>query len=254
MNKLGEIDIKRVGLELVYKFWIILLAGIVTAVGAYAYARLCIKPQYKAGVMFYVSNYDADAQKTTSKTTSSDLATAQALAQTYLTFLTSEQVLDNVSEGLDRKYTPSQIKAMMSGSSVEDTEVFKVSITNENPKEAAKIANAIADVAPSVITKYIDGSSVKIIDYAKVPTSQSSPIYSRYLIFGGFIGALLAAAVIAALIIFNSKISSEDDIKSLFEEPVIGKIPDFRQTAADNENPYRTADKYRRGSKGGQTK
>ncbi len=254
MKNLGDIDIKRVALELVYKFWIILLAGIVTAVGSYAYAKLCLKPQYKTSVMFYVSNYDDDAKKTTSKTTSSDLATAQALAQTYLTFLTSEQVLDNVSEGLDRKYTPAQIKSMMSGSSVEETEVFNVSITNENPKEAAKIANAIADLAPSVITKYIDGSSVKIVDYAKVPTSQSFPNYSKYLVFGGFIGAFIAAAVIAALIIFNSKISSEDDIKATFEEPVIGKIPDFRQTIVDNENPYRAADKYRKRSKGGRTK
>lgn len=234
MEKTFEIDIKRLLLELLYKSWIMILVAAIFAVGAYVYAKTQLTPKYTASVSLYVNNYDSQVNSEIKKVSSSDIYTAQALVQTYLTFLSTDKVLDEVSLKLDDKYTSSQLRNMMSANVMNETEIFQVSITSTDAEEATQIVNIIADMAPAVITNYIEGSSVKVVDYAKVPQTRSFPVYRKYIILGFVAGGGLAAIIVILMFLFNSKISSEDDIKKLFTAPVIGKIPNFEQRPTSN--------------------
>lgn len=251
MENKFEIDIKRLILELVYKCWVMILAAIVFGAGAYVYAKTRLTPRYTASVSLYVNNYDSQLNSEIKKVSSSDLYTAQALVQTYLTFLSTDKVLDEVSQMLDEKYTSAEIRGMMNANVMNETEIFQVSITCTNPEEAAQIANIIADMAPAVITNYIEGSSVKVVDYAKVPNVRSFPVYRKYIMLGGIAGGGLAAAVIVLMFLFDTKVSNEEDIKKIFTAPVIGKIPNFEQRTVRSSSygnykydyGYRTKDK-----------
>lgn len=234
MEKTFEIDIKRLLLELLYKSWIMILVAAIFAVGAYVYAKTQLTPKYTASVSLYVNNYDSQVNSEIKKVSSSDIYTAQALVQTYLTFLSTDKVLDEVSLKLDDKYTSSQLRNMMSANVMNETEIFQVSITSTDAEEATQIVNIIADMAPAVITNYIEGSSVKVVDYAKVPQTRSFPVYRKYIILGFVAGGGLTAIIVILMFLFNSKISSEDDIKKLFTAPVIGKIPNFEQRPTSN--------------------
>lgn len=239
MEKSFELDIKRLVLELLYKSWIIILAAVIFAGGAYAYAKTKLAPKYTASVSLYVSNYDSEVNTGIKKVNSSDLYTSQTLVQTYLEFLTTDKVLDEVAAQLGGNYDSSQLRGMMSAGVMNDTEIFKVSITSPVPEEAMQIANIVADMAPEVITNYIEGSSVKVVDYAKIPTTRSFPVYRKYLMMGFVAGGGLAGLIIILMVLFNSKIATEEDIQKLFTAPVIGKIPNFEQRQA----PY-ASNKY----------
>lgn len=230
MEKTFEIDIKRLVTELLYKCWIIILAAMVFAIGGYAYAKTKLVPRYTASVSLYVNNYDSDMNGEKSKVNNADLYTSQALVQTYLTFLTTDRVLDEVALKLEERYTVSQLRGMIGASVMNDTEIFNVSITSTNPEESAKIANIVAEMAPSVITEYVEGSSVKVVDYAKVPTTRSFPVYRKYVMMGFIAGGGLAAIIIVLMVLFNSKVTTEEEIEKMFTAPVIGKIPNFEQT------------------------
>lgn len=239
MEKTFEIDIKRLVLELLYKSWIMILAAIVFATSAYVYAKTKLTPRYTASASLYVNNYDSSkVNSEIKKVSSNDIYTAQTLVQTYLTFLSTDRVLDEVSVRLDNKYTSSQLRGMISANVMNETEIFMVSITNTDAEEAAKIVNIIADMAPEIIMNYIEGSSVKVVDYAKVPQTRSFPVYRKYVMSGFVVGGGLAAVIVVLMFLFNSKISSEEDIKKLFTAPVIGKIPNFEQipTSASGYN------------------
>lgn len=238
MDKTFEIDIKRLVLEVLYKLWIIILAAVVFAVGAYAYAKTKLVPRYTASASLYVNNYDNKVTADIKKVNSSDIYTAQALVQTYLTFLSTDKVMDEVSLKLNNKYTSSQLKGMMSANAMNETEIFQISITNTDPVEAMTIANIVADMAPEVITNYIEGSSVKVVDYAKVPTTRSYPVYRKYMMMGFVAGGGIAAIIVILMFLFNSKITSEEDIKKLFTAPVIGKIPNFEQRQSAHSYKY----------------
>ncbi len=235
MEKTFEIDIKRLVLEMLYKSWIMILAAIVFATSAYVYAKTKLTPRYTASASLYVNNYDSSkVNSEIKKVSSSDIYTAQTLVQTYLTFLSTDRVLDEVSVRLDNKYTSAQLRGMISANVMNETEIFMVSITNTDAEEAAKIVNIIADMAPEIIMNYIEGSSVKVVDYAKVPQTRSFPVYRKYVVGGFVAGGGLAAVIVVLMFLFNSKISSEEDIQKLFTAPVIGKIPNFEQISTQS--------------------
>lgn len=236
MGKTLEIDFKRLIFEVLYKSWIIILIAAVTAVGAYIYAKKNLIPRYTTGASLYLNNYVLPEDKDVVKVGSSDLATSQALVNTYLVLLKSDRALATAAEWLDNDYTPAQLRGMMSASAVEETEIFRINITHTDPYEAQRIANVIADVACTAIPEYREGTSVKVVDYAVLPTMRSYPVYRKYLMMGAGAGGGITAVIIVLLFLFNSKIATEEDIKKLFTAPVIGKIPCFQQRHDPKKN------------------
>ncbi len=240
-----EIDVKQLVIDLLYKAWIVVLAAIVCAVCAYGYAKNNIEPQYTANASLYVSNISSDVLSQIQKINSSDLDSAKSLVQTYLAFMSSNKVLDEVSERCNGMYTGEQIKKMIDCSSKKDTEIFYINVTNPDPREAARIANILADMAPQIIPDYIVGSAVKIVDYAKVPTNTSFPNYTKYLLFGMVGGGGIAAFIIVLLFLFNSRVMSQDDLEHSFSAPVLVKMPSFAQIRERRENySYRSSSRY----------
>lgn len=248
MGKIQEIDLKKLLAELWRRVWIIALAALVVGSFSYMYSKLFVTPKYTASIKLYVNNYIEGVSQDVKKISSGDLATSQSLVQTYKEFLTSDKVLDEVSQEMDGKYSASALRGMMSFKKNEDTEIFQVMITHHEPHEAAEIANMIADKAPSVITSFIDGSSVKVVDYAKVPTSRSYPSYMKFGLIGAASAAGIVIVILALFFIFNAKIDTVEDIESMFSLPVIGKIPDFSRSSISE--PYYYSYRYSYKSRG----
>lgn len=225
----NEIDIRRILSELLYKAWIIILAGIVGGCASYFYSSKFVTPVYKATTLMYVNNISEEVHSQVVRVTNSDIDTSQALVQTYMAFLSSDQILDGVAEEFEGRYTTKKLKSMISASAIDETELFKISVSHPSPKEAQKIANSVADKAAEVISKYVDGTSIKVVDYAKLPENQAYPSVFKNTFLGFVGGAGIAVLIIVLLLLFNEKISGEDELKALFDEPVIGKIPDFEK-------------------------
>ncbi|MFH7445355.1 hypothetical protein RA265_30460, partial [Pseudomonas syringae pv. tagetis] len=72
------------------------------------------------------------------------------------------------------------VSDMIEAGAVNSTEVFEIQVTSADPEEAERIANCIAELLPGRISEIVEGSSVKIVDYAIVPSHKSSPSISRY--------------------------------------------------------------------------
>ncbi len=244
-----ELDITRIIWELVHKAWIIILAGVVAASVACVYTINCITPLYTASAMLYVNNFSEDVQSQVVRVSDADIDTSQALVGTYIAFLSSDQILNGVAQELNGGYTPKDIKSMMSASSVNDTELFKITISHPNPHEAERIANVVADKSIEVISQYVEGSSMKVVDYAVAPQEKSYPSTSKNTVMGFMAGAFIAALIIVLLMLFNEKVSSDKDIEALFDEPIIGRIPDFNQVYGEGYH-YRYGYGYGYGYKG----
>lgn len=222
--KTFDVDLKRLFFEVLKRLWLILLVGIICGASVFAYAKFFITPQYKATATIYIQNYTGDNDK---KIYSSDLSASQNLVTTYQGLFTSDNVLNRVKEKLGDNYSADAIRAAFTAEAVEDTPILKISISDHDPEQAAKIVNEIAKVAPDAIMNLVEGSSVKVVDLSRVPTEISYPSYKKLTLIGCVIGAGLTLAIIVLLVLFNSYIEGEEDITKLFDAPVIGKIPDF---------------------------
>ena len=149
------------------------------------------------------------------------------LVATYVNIVESDMVLEKVIEETGIMLTSAQVRSMLSAEPVGETEMFVVRITSPDPQMSADLVNAIAEVAPARISAVIEGSSAKVIDYARVPKSRSFPNYTTNTIVGALVGAVAAIAVILLQARLDNRIKKEEDLTNLFNIPVLGRIPDL---------------------------
>lgn len=228
-KKFKEINLAMLAGAVLRRIWIVVLAAFVMAAGFYIYTKNFVTPMYKTYVSFCVNN-----GSTNQSVTASDLATSQRLVLTYVEGLRSSTVLDAVSKELGGSISAGAIGGMMSADTGSETEIFRVYISHKDPVLAAKVANAIAEVAPRQIAKFIKGSSAEVVDWAKIPTAPYGPSASKNAITGGLLGAVLAAAVLCLIEVLDVRIKGEEDLAIISSAPVLGVIPDLMTEGTKN--------------------
>ncbi|MDR3294487.1 MAG: hypothetical protein LBT26_01480 [Clostridiales Family XIII bacterium] len=219
-----EIDLKKLASALWRRWWLLLLAVCVGGGIALAYTYMFVIPEYSATVKLYVNN----STETAASVTSGDITASKSLVETYITIIRSDMILDEVIERTGADYTPQEVNKMLTAGALNATEVFYITITNPYPLKALELASSISDVAPDYLSDIVDGSSVKIVDRAKIPTKPSSPDYRKNTALGALAGLFIVGAILVIMAVFDVRISSEDDLGAVSELPILGVISDFR--------------------------
>ena len=224
-NGAVEIDLQKLLLVYLRRWWLIVLSALIVAGGSFAYAYYLVEEMYQASSTIYVNNIKEGI--TVDSVTTSNLSVSQQLAHTYISIVKSDHVLDKVAEALDNRYTVNNLKGMVTASQIGDTGIFSINIVSADPQEAAEIANTFAEVVPDVIGAIIEGSYARVLDVAKAPTQRYSPSYTKYTVMGGLIGGLLAALYLTIRYLLDVRIKDEEELTALFDLPVLGQIPEF---------------------------
>lgn len=232
MDVYREISLRELFICIWEKIWIILLVTAMCGIGALLITKFLIVPQYKATISLYVNNR-TDSTNTVS---TGDVAASKSLVDTYITIIESNSVVNDIVANAGFDVTAKQIKKMISAASINGTEVFEVSITGTSPQKCAKIANLIAELAPSKISEIVSGSSVKIIDNAKDPTEPISPSVPKNIAIACLLGFLISSLVVVLIHMFDNAIYNEDDIKEFCALPVLGIFSDFDQESHGSYN------------------
>ena len=133
----------------------------------------------------------------------------------------------------------SQLRGLIDAEPVNETEMFQVVVTTPNPQLSADLANTIAEVAPGVIAEIIEGSSAKIIDFAKVPEKPTSPNAAKNAIVGALVGLILAAAIVFMEMILDTRIQNEEDLMRICRIPMLGSIPDMSENTGKKKKLLR---------------
>ena len=227
MNDEIEIDLGKLFRALLSKAWLIALISVVSAVITFFVTLLCITPQYQSSAMFYVNNNSLSVGDASFSLSSGDLSTSRNLVDSYIVILNTRETIAAVNEHAGVDYSYSELKNMISASAVNETEIFKVTVTNPDPAEAQRITSAIAEVLPGRIGTIIKGTSAEVVDSATVPTKPSSPSYTKNIVLGFMFGFLLTVGVIAVREIFDTAIRSDEDIVDVCQHPVLATVPDL---------------------------
>lgn len=222
-NNEFEIDIKRLFELLISRIRLIIVSVIVFGVAAFLVSNYLMTPIYKASVTMYVNS---NKNATSGNISYNDITTAEKLVVAYGKMITSNAVLDEVAREVELGYTAQQIRTMIS-TPVDETQILTVVVSNPSPEYAQIIANAIAEIAPERITEFVEGSSMKIIDYAVMPQAPSSPNVVTNTFVGMFLGLLLSFCVIIIMELLDTRIKNEDELAKLAGVPVIGLIPEI---------------------------
>ena len=236
-----EIDLLALARAVWKRIWAVIAAVLVGAAAAFSYAEFFITPLYEAKAMLYVNNSSISVGSTSFSISSGDLTAAQSLVQTYIVILKSRQSLEAVIEQAELPYTYEQLASMVSASAVNETEIFEVTVTDADPEEAELIANTIADILPDKIAEIVEGSSVRIVDYAVVPAYPVSPSVTKYTLIGFLLGGVLSVGVIVLMELLNESIRSEDYLIQTYNLPILAVVPAMTASGKEHKPAYQHA-------------
>ncbi len=224
-----EIDLQRVFSALWHKIWLVVLAAVLCAVLTFVFVYNFVDPLYESSVMFYVNNNDISVGGASVDISSADIIASKDLVETYIVILNSRETLETVIQNAGLKMSPGKLKGMISASSVNDTEVFCVTVTSKSPEEAYKIAEAIQTTLRGRIDDIIDGTRAEVVDSAEKPSKNdpSSPDYTKSTMIGFLVGFFLMAAIVILQEVFDVTIRSEEDMEQICKHPVLAAVPDM---------------------------
>lgn len=225
-----ELDLIELVKTLWKKVWIIILAAIIGGGAAFSVASYVITPKYESEAMMYVNNSSFSVGNTSFSISSSEISAAQSLVDTYIVILKSRTTLNKIINEAKIDYSYSELKDMIKAAPIDSTEVFSIIVTSEDPKEAEVIANAIAQVLPDRIADIVDGSSVRIVDYAIVPSEKASPNITMYTAIGMLIFAAVACLFIIVRKVTDTTIRSEEYLIQTYGIPILSVIPNLSET------------------------
>ena len=137
-NDENTIDLTELLSELWNKAYIIILAGILAALVAFAGTKLFITPKYTATTsMYMLTRTEGQA------VTQNELSIGTQLTQDYMQLVKSRAVLDQVISVLNLDMGPAELSGMITTENPENTRILTISVESAIPEEAQAIANAV---------------------------------------------------------------------------------------------------------------
>ena len=113
---------------------------------------------------------------------------------------------------------------------VEYTEIIKITVIDKSPEMASKMANE----ASRIFTEYVSGimriENIQFIDMAEVPAIPYKPKTALNILISAAAGLMTGLLMALLLEYFDNTIKTQEDIENCFRLPVIGVIPEVRQT------------------------
>ena len=231
-----DIDLRKIVYMLRTKIVFILLITIFGGVAAGAFTHFFVEPTYTATVKFYVQN-SSDTVSTSSTLDLNKLDAAEKLVNFCIYVIKTDAVLDKVAEDVQVN-SGSKLSNMITATAIEETMAFQVTVRSKDPALSAKIANSIAKIAPEEILRIVQGGGVSVIDYAKKPTSPSSPNLKKNILVGALAAFVLSFAAFFIYEVFDTTVTNAKDLERVFDIPVLGTVPRLESiettTAADS--------------------
>lgn len=234
-----EIDLLQI-LEIIkQKFWLFLAIGIVCCSAAFCITKYLMKEEFTAEAkMIIVQKSDAAASQ--QQYTYSDIQLSQKLASTYSQIIMSEAISDDVINKMNLyelyEIDSEKYSKIVKVSSADNTEVMNVKVTTNDPKLSADIANEIVSVFERKIYDIMQIENVTTLTEAKIPQKKSGPSTIKNVAIGAFIGLMICGIITLIQLFTDTKIKTEEEVKEIFDYPIIGTIPYFEVNEKEEDD------------------
>lgn len=218
-NKIDIIHGIVKGWKYLKKTWWLLLILCVIGVGiAGVYRLFFFIPEYKASSSFTV-NVEGAGDSTSSYTAQ---ITLEQMSATFPYILESGALKDVVKEDLGLK----ELDAQISAAALENTSLFEISVTSEDPELAYNILQSVITNYPKVAKYIVGNTSLTLLDSTGVPAIPDNYISKKDLLIRGFCGGAAVYFVILVILSCTRRtVMSEDDLKRYTNVPCIGTVP-----------------------------
>lgn len=205
---------------------LIILVAILTGAAAFAYSTFLVKPQFSSTTRIYVVNRKQDDKP---GLTNQDLQAGAYLVKDYREIILSQDVLEKTVKDLGLTINSKALSQKVQVTVPADTRIVSISVIDDKPDEASRIANALREVAAQKIIAVTRVADVTTLEDARPATSPSSPNIRRNTIMGVGAGAGLVIVLVLLIELFDDRVKRPEDIEDVMKISLLGVVPDLHK-------------------------
>lgn len=228
-----ELDLK----ELFSMFWakkiqIALLIAIFIVIG-FIYSFVLLEPKYQSTTSILLAGSNSSQEDDNTGITSTEMTLNKSLVSTYSELIKSKNILSEVIENLGIDKSEDALKANITVSEVEDTDLIQISVVDADPTLAQRIAKEIAIV---FIEKVANGvykiNNAQVWDAAEVPEVPYNINHAKDLLIFAAAGLVVACIYVLIANMLDTTVKSKEDIERKLGLTVLTSMPlcDFKNT------------------------
>ena len=221
-----EINLKELIDYIKARIVLILFILLFVVVIGSTYSLFFKTPKYKSATTLVLVNDNGEA---TTQTTQTDVNLNKSLVPTYTEIIKTDSVMNAVIKNLALDYSASYLKSNVTVTTVNNTEIIKIVVTDPDKALAADIANEIVKVFSSQIKSIYKLQNVSQIDVAAEAGSPYNINIVKDLVIYIAIGLVLSFGLVFVIFYFDTTVKSSEEIENKLELPVMGVIPKVKR-------------------------
>lgn len=190
------------------------------------------KPMYKSYTTIILGGNETTASQTI---TQSDITLNKNLVDTYAEIVKSRRVLEQVISELDLEETYEELSNKISVSSVNNTEIIKITVADSNPIEAKNVANVTANFFSKEVVKLYNMNNVNVLDEANEANEPYNINIPKQVIICFFIGIIIALSILFVIFYFDRTIKSVEQVEQKIKLPILGGVEEYKKEVKESE-------------------
>ncbi|MFK9089963.1 YveK family protein [Bacillus salipaludis] len=216
-RKAKDIDLKELFLVIKRRLWLIIVITIIaTGLGTY-YSHSNNAPLYQSSSRIIIGANPENRN-------------------TLQVIIKDSTILDKVVKELGLAQSAEALAGQITVSSVDNSQVVSISVTDTDPNRAADIANTTAKVFKQEIPTIMDFNDVRLLSDAKVnpwPINQSQ---NKLIIIGFIAGLVIGIGLVFLLDSLDDSLRSEHEVEEMLGLPVLGRVPKMHKKNLKKKN------------------
>lgn len=221
-----EIDLKELFEFIKKKIGLLITITVVICLLGCIYGLFIQKPMYKSYTTIILGGNETTASQTI---TQSDITLNKNLVDTYAEIVKSRRVLEQVISELDLEETYEELSNKISVSSVNNTEIIKITVADSNPIEAKNVANVTANFFSKEVVKLYNMNNVNVLDKANEANEPYNINIPKQVIIYFFIGIIIALSILFIIFYFDRTIKSVEQVEQKIKLPILGGVEEYKK-------------------------
>lgn len=221
-----EIDLKELFEFIKKKIGLLITITVVICLLGCIYGLFIQKPMYKSYTTIILGGNETTASQTI---TQSDITLNKNLVDTYAEIVKSRRVLEQVIAELDLEETYEELSNKISVSSVNNTEIIKITVEDSNPIEAKNVANVTANFFSKEVVKLYNMNNVNVLDEANEANEPYNINIPKQVIIYFFIGIIIALSILFIIFYFDRTIKSVEQVEQKIKLPILGGVEEYKK-------------------------
>lgn len=221
-----EIDLKELFEFIKKKIGLLITITVVICLLGCIYGLFIQKPMYKSYTTIILGGNETTASQTI---TQSDITLNKNLVDTYAEIVKSRRVLEQVIAELDLEETYEELSNKISVSSVNNTEIIKITVADSNPIKAKNVANVTANFFSKEVVKLYNMNNVNVLDEANEANEPYNINIPKQVIIYFFIGIIIALSILFIIFYFDRTIKSVEQVEQKIKLPILGGVEEYKK-------------------------